>query len=322
MISVQQVINHLPGVSIEYRNAEGIALELLPTVFVELRSGTFTRFDKDVPFRIFKGDMSRTGEIPEMGEDESNDNFSCKDWGLADALPFDLQSLTPTRVDRVARKVRVLTNAWQRALESKVIALADQCAGTPVGKSWVADDADPIADLKNLRRTLLMPPNRMVFGRKVWDRLQYHPKVLAIRSTFRPGSISKQDLADILEVEKILVPDMKGNTAPKGRAPNTDYLWGERVFMCYRNPENEMAEEEASWAGVFKLENFGQQLEGAPRTQSQIYSAAERGTLVRLWEEPKRGSAGVLMVAVSNCTDPHLLGNDLGAQLTGSLAAL
>ena len=40
MLSVSQVINHLPGVSIEYRNPGGIAAFILPTVFVELRSGT------------------------------------------------------------------------------------------------------------------------------------------------------------------------------------------------------------------------------------------------------------------------------------------
>lgn len=319
MLSVTQVINHLPGVSIEYQNPGGIAVALLPKVFTELRAGTFTLFDKDTPFRIYSGDMSRTAQIPEMGEDETLGNFACHDWGLADALPFDLGSLTPTRVDRVARKVRVLTQAWQRSLESKVVKLVDQFPGTPVSSSWALDTSDPIADLKALRRTLLMPPNFCVFGRAVWDRLQYHPKVLAIRSTFRPGSINKADLADILEVATILVPDIKGNQANKLQTPNDQYLWGNRVFMGYRNPDPEMAEEEASWAALFTNENFGEQLPGAPRTTSQIYSSSERGILVRIWEEPKRGAAGALMVALSNCTDLQAIGMDLGANLTAAL---
>jgi hypothetical protein len=319
MLSVQQVINHLPGVSIEYKNADGIAMDLLPSVFVELRAGTYTKFDKDTPFRIFKGDMARTAQIPEMGEDEDLGEFACKDWGLADALPFDLQSLTPTKVDRVSRKVRVLTQAWQRSLESKTVALVNGFPQTAVTASWQLDTSNPIQDLKNLRRTLLMAPNVAVIARPVWDRLQYHPKVLAIRSTFRPGSISKADMAEILEVDKILVPDIKANTANKLQTSNEQYLWGNTVFMCYRNPENEMSEEEVSWAGIFTLENFGEQLPGGPRTASQIYSSSERGTLVRLWEEPKRGAAGALMVALSKCVQLNVIGPDLGGGLTGTM---
>lgn len=320
MLSIQQVSNHLPQISIEYKNKGCVAPFLLPTVYTELRAGTFTRFDKDVPFRVFNGDMGRLSEIQEIGESETNDNFSLTDWGAADAVPFDLASLTPTRVDRITRKVQVLTGQWNLALENKLFAAANNISAiAPPSGSWKLDTSNPIKDLKAMRQGLLMPPNFVLFDRPVWDRLQYHPNVLAIRSTFRPGSISKADLADILEVDQIIVADVKVNTANKLKTASYSYLWNNMVLMGYRSPEAELVEQDASWAALFKLESFGD-LPDAQRTTSQIYSAQDRGTLVRLWEDPKRGVSGASMVAVSTAYQVKITGNDLAARYSGVLA--
>lgn len=319
MLSIQQVLGHLPNVAIAYRNADGIARRLLSRVPVSLRGGTYTVFDKDAVFRRESGKMARLARPKSMTEHESTDNYACTDWGKRQEVPFGIQSLSPFQVNRINRAVQTLQGQLDMDLEADAAALVASFAHDAVSTSWASDDSDPIKDVKTLRRKILMGPNTAVVGRRVLDRLQYHPKVLAMRSNTQPGSLTLPQLAEIFEVKQILVSDMKGTTTPKGRPAVYDYLWGDEFFLCYRAPQDELSEVDATFGAVFELEGSELYASDGPKTATQVFAANDRGRLVRLWEDPEIGNSGGSVIALGAAYDVKKVGADLGRGLSGVL---
>ena len=319
MLTIQQILGHLPNVAIAYRNEDGIARRLLNRVPVSLRGGTYTVFDKDVIFRRAGGKMARLARPKSISEGETTDNYACKDWGLREEVPFGIQTLSPFQVNRINRAVQTLQNQLDMDLEADAAALVAGFAHDAVTTKWSDDASDPVKDAKALRQKLLMGANTAVIGRRVLDRLQYHPKMLALRGNAQPGSLTLPQMAEIFEVKQILVSDMKGITTPKGRTPVHDYLWGDEFFFCYRAPQDELSEVDCTFAAVFELEGTELYNSDAPKTATQVYAANERGRLVRLWEDPDIGNSGGSVVSLGAAYDVKKVGADLGRGLSGLL---
>lgn len=320
MLTIQQILGHLPNVAIAYRNEDGIARRLFNRVPVSLRGGTYTVFDKEATFRRESGKMARTAKPKSITEGEASDNYACKDWGLKQEVPFGIQSLSPFQVNRINRAVQTLQGKLDMDVEADAAAMVAGFAHDAVTKTWNDDTSDPVKDIKTLRQKILMGSNTLVLGRRVLDRLQYHPKLLALRNTGAAGSLSKEHLAEIFEVKQILVPEMKGITTPKGRTAVYDYLWGDEVFLCYRAPQDELSEADATFGAIFELEGSELYASDGPKTATQVYAANERGRLVRLWEDPEIGNSGGTVIALGASYDMKRVGADLGRGLSGVLA--
>jgi hypothetical protein len=317
MLLIAAVVNQLPGTSIMYRVAGGIASDLLNTMPVDFAAGSYTEFGREYAFRMDDPSMSRHGEAGELDFTESEKPYLTKPYAKKAAIPFDIQAMTATRVNRLQMITRALTEVLDKWREKQTYTLVDSFTKDAVGTSWAQDAADPIKDAKTLAQKLAMAPNVAVIGKRVVDRLCYHPKVLALRNTAAAGSVSLADLANMLEVDKILVPTMKVNTAVKGRAENLDYLWGDVFWMGYRSPNQQIGTEEISFGAQIAL-NMPAPV--APRTTSQVLSASQDGTLVRVWEEESRGVAGSAMVQVARQYEIKKIAADLGRGLSGVLA--
>lgn len=320
MLFIQQVVSHLPNVAVQYRNADGIARRVLNRVPVLQRSGSYTVFDKDSVFRRESGKMARLAKPKSITENEGTSQYACRDWGLRQEVPFGIQTLTPFQVNRLNRAVLTLQGKLDMDLEADTAALVAASTHDAVTKTWKDDTSDPVADMKTLRQKVLMGSNTLVLGRRVVDRLQYHPKLLALRNTSAAGSLSLDNLAEIFEVKNVLVPEMKGITTPKGRTPVYDYLWGDEVFLFYRAPEDELSDSDATFASVFELEGNELYSSDGPKTTSQVYAAGDRGRLVRVWEDPEIGNSGGSVITLGAAYDLQKIGADLGRGLSGVLA--
>ncbi len=317
MLNIAAVINQLPGTSIAYRAQGGIARDLLNVIPSELVAGSYTFFGREFAFRMEDPSMGRLSEAKEIDFSEQEKPFLARPYGLKGAVPFDVNQLTKTRVNRLQQQVRGLTDTLDRWLEKQTRDLVDSFTKDAVAKSWNDDTSDPIQDSKKLAQKLAMAPNVAVIGKRVVDRLVYHPAVKALRNTAAAGSVSLSDLAAMLEVEKILVPSLKVNTARKGQAENLDYLWGDVFWMGYRNPSTEIGTEEITFGAQVRVDV--PELKEVART-SQVYAASEQGTLVRVWENPERGHAGAAMIQVGRQYDLKQIAPDLGRGLNGVLA--
>lgn len=320
MYTIQQIVSHLPNVAIAYRNADGIARQLLSRVPVQQRSGSYTVFDKDAVFRRESGKMARLARPKSITENETPDTYAVIDWGFKHEVPFGIQTMSPFKVNRLNRAVMTLQGKLDMDIEADAAALVAGFAHDAVSKTWNDDTSDPVKDVKVLRQKVLMGTNTMVLGRRVVDRLQYHPKLLAMRNVNAAGGLSIDQLASIFEVKRILVPEMKGITTPKGRTTVYDYIWGDEVFLCYRPDADELSDADATFGALIELE--GSELYGSdgPKTQTVIYAGNDKGRLVRVWEDPDIGNAGGTVVALGAAYGLKKVGADLGRGLSGVLA--
>lgn len=317
MLHIQNVIGFLPGTSISYKSEGGIAHLLFNEIPADLETGTYTQFGKDLIFALEDPSMSRLGEAREIDYSEFQEPYLTKPYALKTALPMDLTSLTPTNVNRVQQGITGLTDTLDRWYEKQGAAMCGTFSSTAVAKAWTDPTSTPLkSDIKPARAKLAMAPNVAVIDKLTYDVLVNNPEIVAQRNTAAAGTVTKEELAKILEVKEVLVPEMKGNLAVKGRAENLGYIWGTIFMFAYRNPQPEIGPEQITFAARISLQEFG--LKGAP-TEAVVYAASEKGTLVRAWENPNRGFAGASMIQVGRKYELKKIGPDLAWRLTGML---
>lgn len=316
MLHISNVIGFLPGTSIAYKNEGAIAHKLFNVIPADLEVGTYTRFGRELIYSLEDPSMHRLGEAKELDFSEFQDPYLAKAYALKTGLPLDLESLSPAQVNRVQQAITGLTDTLDRWYEKQGYALALTSPSTGVAKAWSDPTSKPLPEIKAARAKLAMPPTVAVIGKRVLDALTVHPDIVAQRNVTSAGSVSVEDLAKILEVKEILVPEMKANTAPKGRAAVDDYIWGDIFMFAYRNPNLEIGTEQITWAAQVRVESF--LLKGAP-SSAQVYAGSDKGTLVRAWENPDRGFSGAAMIQVGRKYDLKVVAADLAYRLTGTL---
>lgn len=111
---------------------------------------------------------------------------------------------------------------------------------TVAAEKWNDPDSDPLSDLLAHLDMPFMRPNKLVMGRVVWTALSKHPKLvhIAFGPAITNGRITKQQLADLLEIEDIIVGDGWINTAKKGQAVTKTRIWGKVCAGIYQGDIN------------------------------------------------------------------------------------
>ena len=119
------------------------------------------------------------------------------------------------------REVRVASVVSVSANYAYVSALS----GTSMWSDYA--NSNPLNDLLTFLDKPFMRPNKLVMGRNVWTTLSQHPKLIAVAgANATQRRITRQELADLLEIDEIIVGDGWINTAPKGKPPVKTRIWG------------------------------------------------------------------------------------------------
>ena len=194
---------------------------------------------KGVPFRV------------EMSAAEHFDE--CVDYGLEDAVPLDDQTQAQASagqggfgIDPMARAVEAITDllALDREIRVAATVFDPDNYGANVrilsGADQFSDfaDSDPIGVVLDAMSKMLLQPNAMVFGRAAWTRFRQHPKVVkgVLANPGDVGVVSRQQVADLLEVKNIFVGEAWVNTAKPGQAVSKARVWGNHIAMLFSDP--------------------------------------------------------------------------------------
>lgn len=74
-------------------------------------------------------------------------------------------------------------------------------------------------------------------SKSVWTRLRRHPRLVkAIKNENGEGAISRQQLADELEIQNIRIGESRINIARPGREMTLEQVWGNFIALTYQNP--------------------------------------------------------------------------------------
>ena len=250
MPQAKAVVNQLlTDVSNKIQTPDMIADEILPTKKVDKMTGLIGSYGTE-HLRIQQTISAGENGFPLVESATYNTNtYSIEAHGLKDFVyPADYANVDkPFNAEK--DKTSILTTNLKLGREK---ALADVLTDTSVMTNNVTlsgndqynnrDHADstPIEDFSTARTSIYEKvgavPNYVTMSWHVWNKLKYHQQLLAELGykENRKGGLSMQELADVLEVEKILIGKALYNSGKKGQAKNLQPVWNKDILFYVR----------------------------------------------------------------------------------------
>lgn len=241
------VIPELTAVAVAYRNASLIADMVLPRVPVGKKEFRWQKYALADSFTLPDTKVGRKGQpaLVEFGSTEVND--ACLDYGLDDLVPNDDIAQAEGGQDPLALATTRLTELValdrERRVANLVFAAGTYAAGnqqTLSGTSQFSDftNSDPLGVILAALDACVMRPNEAVFGQAVWTKFRQHPKVVkaVLGNAGDSGVVSRQAVAELLELQAIHVGQGFLNTAKPGQTASLSRVWGKHIALLHKNP--------------------------------------------------------------------------------------
>lgn len=278
------------AISVAYRNRRMVADEVLRRVPVGKQEFTYVEQEKSERFTVPETQVGRKG-TPNMVEFSGTEKTSqTYDYALDDGVPQNDIDNADARRDPVdvavegvsdllalSREVRVANlvfNAANYGADNKV-----QLAGNDQWSDFA--NSDPLKDILGAMDGMLVRPNRAVMGSAVWLKLRQHPKV-AKATHGNSGDVTvaaKQAVAELLELEELIIGEAFVNTAKKGQNAVYSRTWGKHFLL--------FAQDQLAGPDMPNRITFGYTAEWRPRSVRTGYDkniGANGGTHVRVVE--------------------------------------
>ncbi len=236
------------GLAVAYENRLLIANEALPIVPVGKRIYKYMEFPLSETFQSVETAVGRKGEAKELEYSGKEKTAECTNHALKSTIPYEEIDDAGPNYDPEGRAVISLTNAILLRREVRVANMVfnasnyhSSCKDTLSTKWWdgSAHTGDPLADILEYLEAPIMRPTQMQIGAGGWRILRTHPVIVkAINGTSGDkGAVSKQDIMDLFELQKVLVGQSLFNTAKKGQAAVMSKAWDDtHVALTYIDP--------------------------------------------------------------------------------------
>lgn len=247
----------LTAVAVGYRNEAQtlIADEVLPRVPVGAEKYKWTEYPLEEAFNLPDTRVGRRGRVQELEFSGTEKTDEVEDHGLETSIPnSDIDAARTAReqkrstYDPEGHSTMMLMDTILNVRESRVASIVQTLGNyaanrriTLAGNSQFSDyaNSDPIGVIKTgLESTLVYRPNIMAMGQAAWSKLSSHPHIVnAVKGNLtNKGVVSKEAVADLFEVKKVLVGEGWVNTAKPGQAPNLARAWGKHISLLFVNP--------------------------------------------------------------------------------------
>lgn len=228
----------LTAIAIAYRNQDQalIADQVLPRITPPARDFKWQSYNEADAFTLPNTRVGRRGTPNQVEIEGTELSASCDDFGID--IPLD-----NVTVDEAAKNGNNLKNAaTERATnivmldrEVRVAELVTDPANYHIdhveslsGNNVFNDPlSDPISILEDMLDTCWARPNQVVFGLAAWRALRKHPKVVkAVHgNSGDQGRASRAAIAELLEVQRILVGESRINIKRPGENPVMNRVW-------------------------------------------------------------------------------------------------
>lgn len=236
----------LVAITVAYRNQRYIADDVLQRVPVGKQE--FKYWDYPIAETFFLPDtkVGRRSQPNEVDLAASETSSATDDYGLEDPIPQADIDNAPANHDPVDRAAVQLTDYIMLDREKRtadlVFAAANYPSGNKVTLSGNAQwsdftNSDPVGDIMTGLDACLMRPTIMVIGQDAWSKLAQHPDVnKAVHGTSGDkGVAARQAVAELFELDQVLVGQSRLNTAKKGQTASLARVWGKHCALLYRD---------------------------------------------------------------------------------------
>ncbi|WP_288843467.1 hypothetical protein [uncultured Deefgea sp.] len=251
----------LTAVAIGYKNRDVdlIADAVLPRIPMAMKFA-YTKYSSTDAYTVPTTRVGRKSEPTMVDFGGTIINDECADWGLDDLVPnqeMEAWAAMPkpgTMVSPMAKSVSLLSGLIQLDREIRVASTVFNAANYLAGNQATLAGATQWSDFANsnpldaLLAALDIPlfrPNTIVLGQAGWTKLRQHPRLIqaANASAQTGGAITRQDLADLLEVKNVLIGAGFVNNARKGQAPVMSRVWGKHCGLLYISEDQANADQ-------------------------------------------------------------------------------
>lgn len=183
-----------------------------------------------------------------------------------DALAFVTEKLLLNKENNWARKFFV-PSVWgtdlagaSTASSGHIIYWNDYTNSDPVKD--MSDNATIIAEVTGKQ------PNTLVIGRLVYNALKNHPDILDRIKYSQKGVVTKDLIAELFDVDRILVANAIQNVAKKGQDASMSYIMGDNMLLCYTEPAPRLRSATAgatfTWNGLLGSAAWGGRVNRIP----------------------------------------------------------
>lgn len=104
-------------------------------------------------------------------------------------------------------------------------------------------------------------PNTIVMGRRAYDALKNHPDFLDRVKYTQKGVVTSDLIAEMFDVERVLVANAIQNTAERGKTADMSFIMGNHVLLCYTTNAPKLKTATAGytfvWTGLMGANAFG-----------------------------------------------------------------
>ncbi|HET7300107.1 MAG TPA: hypothetical protein VFJ01_05585 [Oleiagrimonas sp.] len=243
----------LTAIAVGYKNPDAalIADKVLPRV-PTAETFKWTEYDTSQAYTVPATEVGRRSEPNTVTFGSQDHTDTVVDYGLDDPIPQrDIDAFrdmpkpaTGGPVDPMQLSTMMLSGLIDLAREKRAADLVFNSSNYASGKTKTLSgtsqwsdysNSDPLSDLLGALDKPLVRPDTLTIGQDVWTALRQHPKIVqAIYKTAQgAGTVSKQMLADILEIRQVLVGAGWVNTARKGQTPSMGRVWGKNAALTY-----------------------------------------------------------------------------------------
>jgi hypothetical protein len=298
----------LTAISVVYKNPGYIADMVLPRIGVAKQEFRFVQFPTGAMFDVYDTAVGRRSRVNEVVLEGTETADFCVDQGLSAVVPEadmenadlrynprDTQTVQLTELIALGREQRVANLVFNTG--SYGAGLTTTLSGT--GQYSDYTNSDPVSGINGMLDLPLVRPNKLVFGQRSWTLVRSHPRIVqATKGTAQLGGIaSRQQVAELFEVDEVLVGASRANNAKRGQTPSMARLWGNHIAGIYIPPvltgQGEVA--------------FGATFEWMTRT-------------VREGFNPKIGLRGATEIVVGESVKERIIANQAGFYIQNAVA--
>lgn len=253
--------SQLTAIAMVYRNPEKslIADKASPIVPVA-KKFTYSVYDMEQGYTVPDTRVGRKSLPNEVDFSGSLVESSVEDFGLDDIVPVDdidaweamdkpssggpvdpriLSTQYLKGLIDLDREVRVAGQVFN--INTYLATHRETLAG---GEKWSAfDTSNPLDDILAALDVPILRPNYFFLGQPVWTKLRQNPKLVqAVYGTAQEGGvITREKLAELLEIKEVVVGSAFVNTARKGQAANMQRCWGNGAALLHLDTDAAMA---------------------------------------------------------------------------------
>lgn len=234
----------LTNVSLAYGNPGFIARDLAPEVGVRNQSDRY--FIHDPGRESFRTTADFRAPGTEAGEVDfalSTDSYYCDDHALESALPDEERDNSDSPLQPRVDRVEFLTEKILLNQEANLAATLRADGALPEtdlaggGNEWDDAQVDPVSHVEAARSAILaaaqVTPNTLVLPHAVYTKVRNHPAIIERVKYSGLGVVGTGILAELFDVERVLVARSFRNTAARGQEPSLEPIWGRDVLLLH-----------------------------------------------------------------------------------------